>query len=79
MGSKSDTEHLLYALQQGQVLLTRNHEHFEQLHRLVIGSGGHHSGYHDGSLRKGPKQKDEARCDRIGYSKAAVGRSANSR
>jgi len=44
MGSKSDPEHLLYALQQGQVLLTRNHEHFEQLHRLVIGSGGHHSG-----------------------------------
>src|SRR5207244_11738829 len=32
------------ALQQGQVLLTRNHEHFEQLHRLVLGSGGHHSG-----------------------------------
>ncbi len=44
MAGKSDAENLLYALQQSQVLLTRNHEHFEHLHNLVIGSGGHHSG-----------------------------------
>jgi predicted nuclease of predicted toxin-antitoxin system len=44
MAGKSDPENLLYALQQNQTLLTRNHEHFEDLHKLVIGSGGHHSG-----------------------------------
>ncbi|SRR6266851_5135 len=44
MQGKSDAQHLLYALQQSNVLLTGNHEHFEHLHNLVIGSGGHHSG-----------------------------------
>jgi predicted nuclease of predicted toxin-antitoxin system len=44
MRGKSDAEHLLFALQQSHVLLTRNHEHFEHLHNLVLGSGGHHSG-----------------------------------
>jgi len=44
MSGKSDAENLLYALQQKQPLLTRNHEHFEHLHHLVLGSGGHHSG-----------------------------------
>src|SRR5947199_5158909 len=44
MAGKSNAENLLYALQQSQVLLTRNHDHFEHLHYLVVGSGGHHSG-----------------------------------
>src|SRR5262249_14509819 len=44
MAGKSDAEHLLFALQQNQVLLTRDHEDFEHLHELVLGSGGHHSG-----------------------------------
>ncbi len=44
MAGKSDAENLLYALQKNDVLLTRNHDHFEDLHYLVIGSGGHHSG-----------------------------------
>jgi len=44
MAGKSDAENLLYALKQGQVLLTRNHRHFKNLHDLVIGSAGHHSG-----------------------------------
>src|SRR5438309_8369756 len=44
MSGKLDAENLLYALQQSQVLLTRNHDHFEHLHYLVVGSGGHHSG-----------------------------------
>jgi predicted nuclease of predicted toxin-antitoxin system len=44
MAGKSDAENLLYSLQQNQVLLTRNHDHFEHLHDLVLGSGGHHSG-----------------------------------
>jgi predicted nuclease of predicted toxin-antitoxin system len=44
MSGKSDAENLLYALQQKQPLLTRNHDHFEHLRHLVLGSGGHHSG-----------------------------------
>ena len=44
MRGRSDPDHLLYAIQHQQVFLTHNHKHFEQLHALVIGSGGHHSG-----------------------------------
>jgi len=44
MAGKSDPEHFLYCIQQNEVLLTHNHVHFERLHRLVIGSGGHHPG-----------------------------------
>jgi predicted nuclease of predicted toxin-antitoxin system len=39
-----DPIHLLYALQQRLVVLTRNHLDFRPLHELVIGSGGSHSG-----------------------------------
>jgi predicted nuclease of predicted toxin-antitoxin system len=44
MAGKSDAENILYSLLQKQVLLTRNHDHFEHFHDLVLGSGGHHSG-----------------------------------
>src|SRR5207302_1124236 len=44
MTGKADPENLLYAIQQDHVILTGNHVHFEHLHKLVIGSGGHHSG-----------------------------------
>jgi hypothetical protein len=44
MAAVSDPRHLTYALQQGRVLLTRNHVDFEDLHKLVLASGGGHSG-----------------------------------
>jgi predicted nuclease of predicted toxin-antitoxin system len=44
MAGKSDPENFLYSIQQDEVLLTHNHVHFERLHRLVLGSGGHHPG-----------------------------------
>jgi predicted nuclease of predicted toxin-antitoxin system len=44
MAGKSDAENLLYAIHQDQIILTRNHVHFEHLHALVVGSGGHHRG-----------------------------------
>ena len=52
MAGKSDAENLLYALRQSQVLLTQNHEDFEPLHDLVLGSGGHHSGILTARLEK---------------------------
>ena len=60
MAGKSDPENLLYAIQQDQVMLTRNHVHFEHLNKLVIGSRWSPLGHHDFSLRKGSVQKDEA-------------------
>lgn len=44
MSGKEDPIHLLYALQQSLILLTRNHNDFSDLHELVIGAGGAHSG-----------------------------------
>ncbi len=40
----SDPRHLLYAVQNDAVLLTRNHDDFEDLHFLVHGAGGQHPG-----------------------------------
>jgi predicted nuclease of predicted toxin-antitoxin system len=40
----TDPAQLLYAIRQGCVLLTRNHEDFEVLHDLVREAGGHHPG-----------------------------------
>jgi uncharacterized protein DUF5615 len=57
MTGKSDAQNLLYALQQKQSLLTRNHEHFEHLHHLVLGSGGHHSGIMTVRSEKDPFKK----------------------
>ncbi len=39
-----DPEHFLYAIQNGRVLLTRNHDDYEPLHNLVVGSSGRHPG-----------------------------------
>jgi predicted nuclease of predicted toxin-antitoxin system len=44
MVGRSDARHLLYAVQQPLVVLTRNHDDFEDLHLLVTGCGGHHPG-----------------------------------
>ena len=39
-----DPAHFLYAIREGRVMLTRNHDDYELLHELVIGSGGRHPG-----------------------------------
>lgn len=44
MSGKEDPIHLLFAIQRNFVLLTKNTKDFEQLHDLVIGSGGKHPG-----------------------------------
>ena len=41
---KSDPVQLAHAARQGRVLLTGNHEDFEDLHDLVLIVGGHHPG-----------------------------------
>ena len=40
----SDPRHLLYAVQHGLVLLTRNHDDFQDLHQLVHATHGQHTG-----------------------------------
>lgn len=44
MSGAADPRHLLYAVGNDLVLLTRNHDDFEDLHNLVSGTGGHHTG-----------------------------------
>jgi predicted nuclease of predicted toxin-antitoxin system len=39
-----DPEHLLHAVQQSHVLLTRNHDDYRVLHLLVHATGGRHPG-----------------------------------
>jgi hypothetical protein len=41
---KPDAVHLAHAISEQRILLTRNHEDFEDLHELVIVAGGHHPG-----------------------------------
>ena len=40
----SDPRHFMHAVQQNLVLLTRNHDDFEDLHLLVQATGGKHPG-----------------------------------
>ena len=40
----SDPRHLRHAVQNGLVLLTRNHDDFEDLHLLLQAAGGQHPG-----------------------------------
>jgi hypothetical protein len=40
----SDAAQLTYAIRESRVCLTRNHHDFEDLHDLVLQSGGSHSG-----------------------------------
>jgi hypothetical protein len=44
LGGASDPKHFLHAIGQDHTLLSANYIDFEDLHDLVIGSGGHHSG-----------------------------------
>ena len=67
MAGKSDPENLLYAIQQDQVMLTRNHVHFEHLNKLVIGSGGHHSG-----IMTFRSEKDQSKRMKPGTIAAAI-------
>lgn len=41
---KDDAIHLRHAVLNQRVLLTRNHDDFENLHSLVLATGGHHPG-----------------------------------
>ena len=40
----SDPRHLFHAVQHELVLLTRNHDDFEDLHNLILVTGGQHPG-----------------------------------
>src|SRR5206468_32193 len=44
MRGESDPVQLVHAITEQRVLLTHNHDDFEDLHDLVIISGGHHLG-----------------------------------
>jgi predicted nuclease of predicted toxin-antitoxin system len=40
----SDPVHLTHAITAGRVLMSHNHDDFEQLHDLVVAAAGHHPG-----------------------------------
>src|SRR5207253_2867030 len=44
MTGKSDANHLEYAIRQTLIVLTRDRDDFEDLHKLVLASGGSHPG-----------------------------------
>jgi Domain of unknown function (DUF5615) len=44
LAGASDPRHLTHTVQQHLVLLTRNHDDFEDLHLLVQATGGNHPG-----------------------------------
>jgi len=41
---QKDPRHFMYAIREGMVVLTGNHEDFRLLHELVLLVAGHHSG-----------------------------------
>jgi hypothetical protein len=44
LGGASDSRHLLFAVSSGLVMVTRNHDDFEDLHLLVQATQGRHRG-----------------------------------
>jgi predicted nuclease of predicted toxin-antitoxin system len=62
----SDPRHLMHTVQQGLVLLTRNHDDFEDLHLLVQAAGGKHPGLlvvrFDNDPNRDMKDRDVARA-----------------
>lgn len=44
LSGADDPVHLTHAVKMGQPLLTYNHDDFEQLHFLVVATGGRHPG-----------------------------------
>ena len=53
---ETDPVHLTYAIRQGRVALTSNHDDFEELHDLILQARGHHPGIvairHDNDPRR---------------------------
>jgi hypothetical protein len=41
---EADPMHLLHAIKDGRILVGYNYDDFEDLHKLVVGSGGSHPG-----------------------------------
>ncbi len=62
----SDPRHLTYAVQHQLVLLTRNHDDFEDLHLLVQATAGQHQGIlvvrSDNDSSRDMKDRDVARA-----------------
>lgn len=62
----SDPRHLTYAVRQRLVLLTRNHDDFEDLHVLVQETGGQHPGLlvvrYDNDTARDMKDRDIVRA-----------------
>src|SRR5437016_1233847 len=62
----SDPRHLMHAVQQCFVLLTKNHDDFEDLHLLVNATGGKHPGLlvvrSDNDPTRDMKDRDIARA-----------------
>jgi hypothetical protein len=44
LAGEDDSVHLRHTVLDGRVLLTRNHDDFENLHELVVAAQGHHPG-----------------------------------
>ena|SRR5437867_821351 len=44
LSGASDPRHLLYAVQHGFVVLSKNHDDFEDLHLLILATQGRHPG-----------------------------------
>lgn len=44
LAGRKDPVHLLHAIRELRVLLSKNYSDFEDLHNLVLGSTGHHTG-----------------------------------
>jgi hypothetical protein len=73
-----DTRHLLQAVQQGLVLVSRNHDDFKDLHLLVQATNGQHPGIlvvrADNDPRRDMKDADIARAiDNLEQSGVPVG------
>jgi Domain of unknown function (DUF5615) len=62
----SDPRHFMHTVQQNLVLLTRNHDDFEDLHMLVQATGGKHPGLlvvrSDNDASRDMKDRDIARA-----------------
>ena len=66
LAGASDSRHLRHTVRQNQVLLTRNHDDFDDLHLLVKATGGTHPGIlvvrSDNDPSRDMKDRDIARA-----------------
>jgi len=44
MGGENDPVHFTRAIGDGRILLSGNHDDFEELHALILAANGHHPG-----------------------------------